>query len=192
MMAIALLTLLDRVERDGLPLHRVRLGNEGAIRLGENLELDSGRVLLLTGSNHRLVECLLENRDVELLAKPLLRVGRDGVHDDIIELLELVVKRHRLLVIGVKGKVEGVGCATGTLIGEGTQAVWGAHERELDVELLVVAGVQIDSFAAILVLTKFRKLHRGRGEVGGALDSERHCLLVISILGRSTLSKFFC
>jgi hypothetical protein len=24
------------------------------------------------------------------------------------------------------------------------------------------------------------------------LDSERHCLLVISILGRSTLSKFFC
>jgi hypothetical protein len=179
----ALLPLLDRVERDRLLLHRVRLGDEGAVGLSENLELDSGWVLLLTRANHGLVERLLEDCDVELLAEPLLGIGSDRVHDDIIELLELVVELHRLDIVGVEGQIERVGGASSTLISEGTQTVRGSHEGELDVELLVVASVEVDGLTAILVLTKFRKLHSGRREIGGALDSERHCWLVISILG---------
>jgi hypothetical protein len=99
---------------------------------------------------------------------------------------------HRLGIIGVEGKVQGIGCASSTFISERTQAIWGSHERELNVEFLVVAGVEIDGLAAIFVFTKFRKLHRLGREIGGALDSERHCLVVIYILGGSTLSKFFC
>jgi hypothetical protein len=170
----ALLPLLDSIEGDRLLLHRVGLGNKRAIRLGEDLELDSGWILLLTRANHGLVESLLENCDVELLTEPLLGVGGYSVHDNVIELLELVMELHRLGVVGVEGQIERVGSASSALISEGTQTIWGSHEGELDVELLVVAGVEVDGLTAILVLTKFRKLHTGRREIGGALDSERH------------------
>ena len=146
----------------------------------------------LTGADHGLVECLLEDGDVELLTEPLLGVLSDGVHDDVIEFLELVVKLHRLGIVGVEGEVEGVRGTSRTLISEGTQTIGGAHEGELHVNLLVVASVEVDSLTSILVLAKFRKLHGGRGEFSGLLDSERHCWLVISILGGLTLSQFFC
>src|SRR5210317_656926 len=169
-----LLPLLDSIERDGLLLHRVRLRYKRAIRLGENLEFDGRWILLLTRANHGLVECLLENGDVELLTEPLLRVGSDGVDNNIIERLELVMELHRLGVIRIERKIERIGCAPRGIISESTHTIRRPHERELDVELLVVASVEIDGLTAILVLTKFRKLHSISREFGGALDSERH------------------
>src|SRR6056300_1704844 len=50
-----LLTLLDRVERNTLTLHVVRLGDERSITLGEDLELHGRRVLLLTWANDGFV-----------------------------------------------------------------------------------------------------------------------------------------
>tara|TARA_B100000767_G_scaffold184288_1_gene171930 strand:+ start:458 stop:688 length:231 start_codon:yes stop_codon:yes gene_type:complete len=76
------------------------------------------------------------------------------------------MKFHRLGVVGVERKVERVRSATSTLISESTQAIWRAHERELNVELFVVAGVEIDGLAAILVFTKFRKVYRRSSEIG--------------------------
>tara|TARA_B100000497_G_scaffold83039_1_gene92543 strand:+ start:487 stop:762 length:276 start_codon:yes stop_codon:yes gene_type:complete len=85
------------------------------------------------------------------------------------------MKFHRLSVIGVERQIERVRGATSTLVSESAQAVWRAHERKLNVELFVVAGVEIDGLAAILVFTKFRKVYRRSSEIGGALDRERHC-----------------
>jgi hypothetical protein len=187
-----LLTLLNSVKRDWLLAEIVSLGNEGTIGLGGNLELESRGVRLLARSDHGLVECLAENRNIELLAKPLLRVLSDGVHDDLVKLLELVVEIHGLGIVGVKGKIKGVGGASSTLISEGTQTIRGAEKGELDVELLVVAAVQVDGLTAILVLTKFRKANRLGREIGGSLDSERHCVVcIIHLLGGLTLSQFF-
>jgi len=99
---------------------------------------------------------------------------------------------HSLGVVRVKGEIKGVGGASGTLIGEGTETIGGAEEGELDVELLVVAAVQVDGLTAILVLTKFREANRLGREIGGSLDSERHCVVcIIHLLGGLTLSKFF-
>jgi hypothetical protein len=123
-----------------------------------------------------LVESLLEDLHVEGLSEPLLGILSHLVHDDIIELLELLVKRHSLFIIGVEGKVERVGCTTSAFISEGTHTVRRAHERELDVELFVVAGIQVDGLAAILVLAKFRKLHSGR-------ENSVDCWIVSDIVG---------
>jgi|TARA_B110000444_G_scaffold132937_1_gene124910 hypothetical protein len=76
------------------------------------------------------------------------------------------MKFHRLGVIGVERQVERIGSATSTLISESAQAIWRAHERELNVELFVVAGVEIDGLTAILVFTKFRKVYRRSSEIG--------------------------
>jgi len=187
-----LLTLLDRIERDHLLVHVVALGNERPVRLGENLELHGSWILLLAGTDDGLVEGLLENRHIEILAEPLLRVGGDGVDDDIVELLELVVESHSLFVVGIEREVERVRSASRSLVGVRTQTIRRAKEGELNVELFVVTRVEVDGLAAILVLAKLRKLHGGRRELGRLLDSERHCWLVISMLGGSTLSKFFC
>jgi hypothetical protein len=81
---------------------------------------------------------------------------------------------HGLFVIGIEGKVKGIRSASRTLISEGTQTERGTHERELDIDFFVVAGVEVNGFTAVLVLAKFRELHRGRGEFSGLLDSERH------------------
>jgi hypothetical protein len=98
---------------------------------------------------------------------------------------------HSLGIVGVKGEIKGVGGASSTLISEGTQTIRGAEEGELDVELLVVAAVQVDGLTAILVLTKFRKANRLGREIGGSLDSERHCVVgIIYLLGGLTLSWF--
>jgi len=99
---------------------------------------------------------------------------------------------HSLGVIGVKGEVKRVGRATGTLICEGTQTIRGAHERELNVELFVVTSVEVDGLTAILVLTKFREANGLGREIGGSLDSERHCVVgIIHLLDGLTLSKFY-
>jgi hypothetical protein len=189
----ALLPLLDRVKGDWLLAHIVSLGDKGAVRLSGNLELESRGVRLLAWANHGLVESLTKNCDIKLLTEPLLRVLGDRVHDDIVKLLELVVKLHGLSIIGIKGKIEGVRSASSTLIGEGTQTIGGAHEGELDVELLVVTTIKVDGLAAILVLTKFREANRLGREIGGSLDSEGHCVdCIIHLLGGLTLSNFFC
>tara|TARA_R110000851_G_scaffold297513_1_gene452759 strand:+ start:531 stop:761 length:231 start_codon:yes stop_codon:yes gene_type:complete len=76
------------------------------------------------------------------------------------------MKFHRLGVVGVERKVERVRSATSTFISESAQAIGRAHERELNVELFVVAGVEIDGLTAILVFTKFRKVYRRSSEIG--------------------------
>jgi len=101
------------------------------------------------------------------------------------------VEIHGLGIVGVKGEIKGVGGASSTLISESTQAIRRAEEGELNVELFVVAGVEVDGLTAILVLTKFRKANRLGREIGGSLDSERHCVVcIIHLLGGLTLSPF--
>src|SRR5210317_141186 len=100
-----LLTLLDRIERNTLTLHVVRFWDEGSITLGENLELHGRRVLLLTGSNDRLVKSLLQDGDVELLTEPLLRVLSDSVDNKLIELGHSLMKLDRVGIVGIKGEV---------------------------------------------------------------------------------------
>tara|TARA_Y100000401_G_C8323681_1_gene226898 strand:- start:2483 stop:3208 length:726 start_codon:yes stop_codon:yes gene_type:complete len=171
----SLLSLLDAIEGNGLLLHVIGLGDEGAVGLGENLELDSSRILLLTRANHRLVERLLEYLDVKILTEPFLRVLSYGVNDNLVELLELIVKSHSICVVGVERKVERIGSASSALISKRGKAIGRPHERKLNVELFVVAGVEVDGFTAILVLAKLRKLHGGRREIGRLLDRKRHC-----------------
>jgi hypothetical protein len=84
------------------------------------------------------------------------------------------VKLHRFGIIRVKRKIERIRSTSRAFVSKRTQTIRRAHERELDVELLVVTGVEVDGLTAILVLTKFRKLHNISREFGGALDSERH------------------
>jgi len=174
----ALLTLLDSIKRDRLLAEVVSLRNESPIRLGGNLELESRGVRLLTRANHGLVESLSEYSNIELLTKPLLRVLSDSVNNNLVKLLERLMKLHSLSVIRVKRKVKRVGGTPSALIGKSAQTVRGAHEGKLNVELFVIAGIEVDGLTAILVLTKFREANGLGREIGGSLDSERHCVVV--------------
>ena len=72
-------------------------------------------------------------------------------------------------------KKEGGGCTARALIRVRPHTIRGSQEWKLEVGLFVVAGVQIDGLAGILVLSKFLELHIGRREFRRLLDSERHC-----------------
>lgn len=191
------LTLLQTVrsQLQQLTVRVVRLGGKVTVGTSHHLQLQGRGVLTLAWSHRRLVQCLLHDLLVVLLAQAGHRVGVHKVNHLVIQLLELggnlgVVQR----------QAQGVGRLAGRRVGVSAQAVGCTELRELEEELRVTDAVQVHHLAAHRVLANSREGDIGSRKVGDATDSEgSHCscstfhtsLCFKSVVG-SMDSRFFC